>query len=92
MTPIFWVWADFKALIRISRFSAIAVYKGKKLDCTCSCYIASNSQPVVQVTSKTSLGLPKVHFRSYTRCLGGLVGKSECPEAQKMAQIEHKCR
>ena len=29
MTSIFWVWADFRALIRISRFSAIAVYKGK---------------------------------------------------------------
>ena len=45
---------------------------------------------MVQVTSKTSLGLSKVQLRTNMRSLGGLVGKLERTEAQKMAQIEQK--
>ena len=45
---------------------------------------------MVQVTSKTSLGLCKVHLRTSKRSLGGLAAKEECAECQKMTIHEQK--
>ena len=40
----------------------------KNWDGALSCYITSKCQPMTQVTSKTSWGLPKVHFRQSYGC------------------------
>ena len=45
------------------------------LDRTWSCYISSKDVPMGQVMHKTSLGLCKVHLRTSSRFLGGLVLK-----------------
>ena len=47
------VLADFRELIRILTFSALALDQGK-LGPNLNSYIASKGQPMVQVTSKTS--------------------------------------
>ena len=74
ITLISGVSAHFREHIRISAFSALALDQGK-LGPTLSSYFAFKGQPMVQVTSKTSWGLYKVHFGSYMRSLGGLVVK-----------------
>ena len=51
--PISGVLADFRELIRILTFSALALDQGK-LGPNLNLYIASKGQPMVQVTSKTS--------------------------------------
>ena len=53
ITPISGVLADFRELIRILTFSALALDQGKPGP-TLNSYIASKGQPMVQVTSKTS--------------------------------------
>ena len=62
----------------------------KNWDGAWSCYITSKCQPMTQVTSKTSWGLPKVHLRTYNRSLGGLVVKWECAERVKVTQNGQK--
>ena len=76
ITLISGVSAHFREHIRISAFSALALDQGK-LGPTLSSYFAFKGQPMpmVQVMSKTSWGLYKVHFWSYIKSLGGLVVK-----------------